>query len=469
MLPHKNSTESPIGEKNFSLLEQGDVLQTRKYCHNYLYALAGGLNQNKTDMQFSFQDPFAKINVPAILTVILKDCPPGLVLDKFKEKCVCHNKYKSYNILCLANNYTVVIPPLTWSGLYKGKVFVQKKCQYCKNVMVTQHTDNPRNTLCTVHKSGVSCGQCIEGYSLMLGRSECGKCPRSPLVGAALIMAFSCAGVILVVLLLMLDLTISIGAINGLIFYSNIVYLHRDIFFMGSSSTIKFLFTYQAWMNLDFGITMCFFDGYTTYVSTWMQFVFPLFIWFLVLAIILASSYSRNLAKITTVRVLATLLVLSYAKLLNTSIEALSSVKLFSLDGDIINTWKQDGHVHYLGRSHTPLFLMGLLILIAYIIPFTLLILLGPLLQAKSRYTIFKWINKFKPFLDAFYGSYIYTIRYRYWPGLLLLTRVVVIIILVFYPQDDYNFTDDHPVKLMAILIMVLAVVAHLQSLVSNW
>ena len=80
-------------------------------------------------------------------------------------------------------------------------------------------------------------------------------------------------------------------------------------------------------MNLDFGITTCFFDGYDTYISTWMQFVFPLYVWWLMLIIVLASRYSSRISKITTsntVSVLATLLLLSYAKLLKTSIDASS-------------------------------------------------------------------------------------------------------------------------------------------------
>jgi hypothetical protein len=41
----------------------------------------------------------------------------------------------------------------------------------------------------------------------------------------------------------------------------------------------------------------------------------------------------------------------------------------------------------------------------------------GPLLQAQSHY----WVNKLKPFFDAFYGTY--TSRYPYWPGVLPLAR----------------------------------------------
>ena len=37
---------------------------------------------------------------------------------------------------------------------------------------------------------------------------------------------------------------------------------------------------------------MCFFNGLTTYIKTWLQFVFPVYILALVGAIIIASKYS---------------------------------------------------------------------------------------------------------------------------------------------------------------------------------
>ena len=55
-----------------------------------------------------------------------------------------------------------------------------------------------------------------------------------------------------------------------------------------------------------------------SYTSTWMQFVFPFYIWFLILVIVLASRYSSRISRMTTsnaVLVLATLLLLSYSTL----------------------------------------------------------------------------------------------------------------------------------------------------------
>ena len=137
-----------------------------------------------------------------------------------------------------------------------------------------------------------------------------------------------------------------------------------------------------------------------------------------------------------TVPVLATLLLLSYSKLLQTSIDAGSFTTLKFLNGSSkLRVWVVDGNILYLQGRHVPLFLMSMLTTVVYILPFTLLILLGPLLQAKSNYRLLNWINKLKPFLDAFYGPY--TKRYRHWPGLLLIARVIILGALAFSDHDN--------------------------------
>ena len=57
-----------------------------------------------------------------------------------------------------------------------------------------------------------------------------------------------------------------------------------------------------AWLNLDFGIDFgietCFYNGMDAYSKTWLQFVFPVYIWVLIGLMILVSHYSRRFAKL---------------------------------------------------------------------------------------------------------------------------------------------------------------------------
>ena len=103
------------------------------------------------------------------------------------------------------------------------------------------------------NRSGFLCGQCQSELSLMLGSKKCGVCTNSYI---ALIAAFVFAGLCLCVLLLTLNLTVSVGSINGLLFYANMIKLNKSILF--SNTQIPVLNQFIAWLNLDFGIETCF-------------------------------------------------------------------------------------------------------------------------------------------------------------------------------------------------------------------
>jgi hypothetical protein len=458
------STESDINVQRFS---SG---RTRNYCHNFSYSITGELNM--TTIEFSLENTLLNVPPALVLSVHIRECPFGFE-SRLGKNCFCQPVMKYYKIKCISSNYSLEIPLQTWMGPVDKEsmetVAINMNCQYCKKerkVVIAEFSSEDADRLCAYNRAGTMCGACVANYSLQLGGYDCADCSNSTYKGVLLLLAFAFIGIGLVLLLLGLNLTVSSGMINGLIFYSNIVYLNSDTLLPiardGSSTithlqnAVRILLTFQAWMNLDFGIVICFFDGYDTYMSTWMQFVFPLYIWLLILIIVLASRYSRRISKMTTsntVSVLATMLLLSYAKLLKTSIDAASftDIKLIYYPSTH-HVWILDGNIPYLQGKHLPLFLMSLLTMLVYILPFTLLILLGPLLQAKSHHKVLNWINKLKTFLDTFYGPY--TNRYRYWPGMLLLARVIVLLIYTYYSLGDSSF------KLLTVSVVVAVLLA---------
>ena len=114
------------------------------------------------------------------------------------------------------------------------------------------------------------------------------------------------------------------------------------------------LTVFIAWLNLDLGIETCFFHGLDGYWKTWLQFVFPFYIWATILLIIYVSHCSQAVARIfgnNSVPVLATLILLSYAKLLShnciSSDIHLSGVSRWLQDSCMVdmmetfNTWVQ--------------------------------------------------------------------------------------------------------------------------------
>ena len=222
--------------------------------------------------------------IPVFVEVDLLACPVGFQL--VRGRCVCHQILLNNNIKsCIFSNGTGLIlrPVPYWIGLpsyINSSILIHPYCpfHYCqsKDINITAESTN---TQCQYQRSGVLCGSCREGLSMILGSSEYKSCSNVYLVS---IIFFILCGVALVTILTLLNMTVSVGTLNGLILFANILQANRTAFLplttSHTSAMIAFLRTFIAWLNLDLGIPICFFDGLTTYVKTWLQFVFPLYV-----------------------------------------------------------------------------------------------------------------------------------------------------------------------------------------------
>ena len=307
--------------------------------------------------------------------------------------------------------------------------------EYCVNDEVVFSPDNP-DMQCARNRTGTMCGQCKDNYSLALGTFKCMECTNDNYL--ALIVVFAVMGIALVIMLLVCKLTVATGTLSGLVFYANIVGANRTIF--------DPLPVFIAWLNLDFGIETCFYDGMDAYIKTWLQFVFPVYLWLLVGLMILISHYSKKFAHLlgnNPVSVLATLILLSYAKILRTLIAAVYIIHLeYPKDEKVV--WFYDA-TDYLSIEHIILLLVAMFIFIFLFLPYTLLLLFGQWLQTISHLRFFSWVNRLKPFMDSYHAPY--KAKHRYWPGLLLVLRFVLLLVFALNPQQDPS------INLLAILL----------------
>ena len=156
--------------------------------------------------------------------------------------------------------------------------------------------------------------------------------------------------------------------------------------------------------------------------------------------IVFVSNFSRRFANLlgnNPVSVLATLILLSYTKILHTLVTA---VNFTYLEYPTYNrtVWLYDANIDYLVDRHIPLFIVALLVFFILFLPYTLLLLFFPWLQAISDLRLFSWVNntRLKSFMDAYHAPY--KPKHRYWPGLLLLLRCVLLFVFAFNPQPDF-------------------------------
>lgn len=177
---------------------------------------------------------------------------------------------------------------------------------------------------------------------------------------------------------------------------------------------------------------MCFFDGMDTYTKTWLQLAFPTYMIFLVIATIVVSAFSskfsKHLGKRNPVATLATLLLLSYNKLLETTILSFSNASIRFPNGTTMVKWFPDASVDYGKGKHIGLLIVGTIILV-FGLPYTTLIFAWQWLVRCYKLKIFRNL-KFRLFIDTYHTPH--TAKHRYWTGVLLFVRVIIFLISTF-------------------------------------
>ena len=381
----------------------------------------------------------------AIINITFLPCPNGF--SEHNELCICEKRLREFAVNCtIDDDIFIVKEPGTvlWvSGLYNENgsyhgLVLSSKCpeEYCKTESVSLQLDNP-DILCAYNRIGILCGACATNYSLMLGSSRCGKCSNTYL---ALLLPFAAAGIALVAFLSLLRLTVATGIANSIILYANIVQVTKKLLLPIHKVNIFTVFI--AWMNLDLGFDTCFYDGMTAYAQTWLQFAFPIYVWMLICLIILISRHSIKVSKLlghNPIAVLATLLLMSYTKVLRIITDVFSFVRLDCPDNIRVLVWRKDANVPYMKAEHLFLTVVTSLVLLFLFLPYTVLLLVGYKLYRFSDRKGFKWINRIKPLLDSYYAPY--NKKTRYWTGFLLLIRCALYLVLLFHSPKISSLT----------------------------
>ncbi len=366
-------------------------------------------------------------------------CLAGLkpVQSDIECKCDCDSILQGYHITnCLEENETITLERNnnTWIEVINttnGTGYVVSSCtlDYCIQKPVNISLSNP-DEQCAYNRSGVLCGECKSHFSLVLVTSHCKECSNLYLL---LLIPFALAGILLVALILVLNITIAMGYIHGLIFYANIVAANRAIFF---PSLNNFLTVFVSWVNLDLGIETCFYNGMNSQAKVLLQLVFPAYLFLLMFLIIVLSKYFDSFSKLLSnrnpVAALGTLVLLSYSKFLRFIIAALRYRILDYPDDTSDIVWLYDGNVQYFTRDHIPRFVAAAIILIAGAL-FTILLFFGQWFPRCSK--VMKWTKntKYIGFMDAYHAPF--TPKHRYWVGLLLFALIIHNIVAAMAPD----------------------------------
>ena len=335
--------------------------------------------------------------VEFIIKVHLKNCVLGFVYNYAAQSCECEISLLMEKVAC-QNDGSVTFPSGLWIGFIEGKGFAQRKCisSYCEVNTTQLFLDDP-DKQCRNNRSGILCGQCKEGYSRVIGSSVCKMCTNYFLV---LIIVFALMGILLVVAISLLNISITDGYVNGIIFYCNILCLYFDLSLPITPSLSRVTRITVSWINLNFGIESCFYDGMTDIQLTALNLIFPLYLGAILPVITIISKYIQSerfaklLCKINITHVFATLLLLTYTSIIRTSLDIISYTDINLSDGKI-RRWRIDPNHDYFNGLHIFLFFVAIF--------FTLVLCPFPFFLLFPRISLrLPYVKRMKPLIDAF-------------------------------------------------------------------
>ena len=407
---------------------------------------------------------FATINVSSV------NCPSGFHLDNSSGKCVCCPSLDKFGIKCNISNKTMILPAGSWAGMdsTNGLFVYSSQCPsgFCKqqdinNITVcnksSSNEEEPSrySSLCTGHRTGVLCGECIQGHSIVFGYSRnCEKCHKSNLW---IIPIWLAIGLIFILIVFTLDFTVADGTVNALVLGANILLtlriLQMDSYLHCKSGFVCFMRNLFASIFTQTYIMphyICILKDLS--ISQWSisLFIYPLYLWSIILTIIIISRWSSRVSQAishTSVQVLCTIILFTYPQFLNliTIISVPAILHTSSGNPPQYWVWYFDGSVRYNSTKHVALLVTGIFTTFFFLLPFTILGLFG------SNLIQYHFINKyFKNFIDAIHGPY--RTNKGYWFGLQLL---VMLSFSAIYTGLPFNAQEFLYIVLLALYLMM--------------
>ena len=410
-------------------------------CNQYSYTI-----QPRDDTVRECELYIGLSGMPEMFFVQIKPCPKGFILQEDRRACYCDPTLNSKVLsitTCNLNDETILRPASSWISAStdndsKHYYHVSPYCplDYCLPQSSHLNLSNP-DSQCQFNRSGMLCGQCQRGLSAVFGSSHCERCSSIYLL---IIIPIAIAGIVLVIVLFIFNLTVVNGTINTFIFYVNIININMSLF---SPVCYPVLCTLLSLLNLDLGITTCFYNGMDDYAKMWLQIAFPTYLIMIASLLIITSRYFTIVQRMTAHRglaVLATLFLLSYTKVLSTVCNALFWYSELTLLPNNTSTiiWLTDTSSPVFGIKFSMIFVVYLCVLLL-LLPFNLILLC-------RRLSAIRFINSFKPLLDVYFSPY--KDKHYYWMGLQLFLRAVI-----------YGFSAldrDYRIVTISVLLLIL-------------
>ena len=163
-------------------------------------------------------------------------CPAGFILNTIEGICQCDPLLQGQKVFitnCNINDQTILRLANSWlsadivNNSHTYDVSLECPFDYCMTHQSYINVAIP-NLQCQFNQCGILCGHCPSGHSTVFDSSQCNHCSNVYLL---IIIPIALAGIVLVCLLFILNLTVTDGSITPFIYYVNIISINSAVFF----------------------------------------------------------------------------------------------------------------------------------------------------------------------------------------------------------------------------------------------
>ena len=200
MVTDTSGTKQSINQNNCTELQYSIAFPSDSWCE--LYLMISFREKHHTDIYYITQLP----------------CPTGFIKDK--GVCQCDSSINEYNIKCDINDQTILRPANSWitatthNNSYTYHISLYCPFHYCLPHSSHLNFSTP-NSQCQFNRSGLLCGHCQQGLSTVFSSFNCQHCSS---VHLFITIPIAMAGIVLVLMLFVFNLTVTDGTISGLYF-----------------------------------------------------------------------------------------------------------------------------------------------------------------------------------------------------------------------------------------------------------
>ena len=391
-----------------------------------------------------------------MIQIKLLNCPPGLVYNHIKQQCQCVVNYTPQipaitgcELTCLQAHYNKYY----WIG-YKSDnatdlLFAICPNCYCYNDQLSTRQFLPRDANKTIldnfvcgdqRRTGVLCGKCIEGYSVMMNSptSSCHKCDYSHLGILYLILSYILPVSVFFYIIMSYNIRMTTGLISAYLFFSQIIgnYYYYTALKVNTNlafTTFNIIVAIYSISKLEFFqhdiFSYCLFPNAGTVDILAFKLLLSFYPIFLVFIYFILRHYcickhqcfqKWRLSSKSITHGISAFLVLCFAKINILAFGILKDAELFHMNGESYGRVVYlQGDLKYFGEPLYNVYAIGSLLTLVVIISIPMMILMfHPILINIAIY--FEWgesrfvllinklllIDRLKPVLDTFRGDY---------------------------------------------------------------